>query len=140
MSLISIYDAVGSIPALTSGLRIQCCHELWCRSQTWLRPSVAVAVAVAVASSCGSNLTPSLGISIRCEFGPKPPQKKKKTPLWTAPADLSATANLVPVVDDHTVGHILNGEEALKDKLILTSCFGFLCLATKTKQSKAKHD
>ena len=25
-----------------SGLRIQCCHELWCRLQTWLRSGVAV--------------------------------------------------------------------------------------------------
>ena len=37
--------------ASLSGLRIRRCHELWCRSQTWLRPGVAVAVAVAVASS-----------------------------------------------------------------------------------------
>ena len=70
MSLISIYDAVGSIPALTSGLGIQCCHELWCRSQTWLRPSVAVAVAVAVASSCGSNLTPGIGTENMLQMWP----------------------------------------------------------------------
>ena len=31
--------------ALLSGLRIQHCHELWCRSQMWLRSRVAVAVA-----------------------------------------------------------------------------------------------
>ena len=31
--------------ALLSGLRIWHCHELWCRSQTWLRSGVAVAVA-----------------------------------------------------------------------------------------------
>ena len=30
--------------ALLTGLRIQCCHELWCRSQTWLRSGIAVAV------------------------------------------------------------------------------------------------
>ena len=28
-----------------SGLRIQCCRELWCRLQTWLRSRIAVAVA-----------------------------------------------------------------------------------------------
>ena len=28
-----------------SALRIQCCHELRCRLQMWLRPSIAVAVA-----------------------------------------------------------------------------------------------
>ena len=33
--------------ALLSGLRIQCCHELWCRSQMWLGSDVAVAMAMA---------------------------------------------------------------------------------------------
>ena len=31
--------------ALLSGLGIWPCHELWCRSQTWLRSGVAVALA-----------------------------------------------------------------------------------------------
>ena len=31
--------------ALLSGLRIQCCHELWYRLQTWLGSPVAVVVA-----------------------------------------------------------------------------------------------
>ena len=31
--------------ASLSGLKIWHCHELWSRSQTWLRPSVAVALA-----------------------------------------------------------------------------------------------
>ena len=30
--------------ALFSELRIQHCHELWCRSQLWLRSGIAVAV------------------------------------------------------------------------------------------------
>ena len=30
--------------ALLSGLRIWCCHELWCKSQTWLGSHIAVAV------------------------------------------------------------------------------------------------
>ena len=30
--------------ASLGGLRIQCCHELWCGTQTWLRSGVAVAV------------------------------------------------------------------------------------------------
>ena len=30
--------------ALLSGLRIWCCHELWCRLQTWLGSHVAVAL------------------------------------------------------------------------------------------------
>ena len=48
--------------ALLSGLRIQRCLELWCRLQMQLRSHIAVAVVWA--SSCGSDLTPSLGTSI----------------------------------------------------------------------------
>ena len=59
-----------------SGLRIMCCRELWCRSQTQL--GSAVAVAVAVAGSCSSNSTPSLGISIYQGYSPKKQKKKKK--------------------------------------------------------------
>ena len=40
MNLTSIHEDV----ALLSGLRIQRCCELWCRSQTWLRACIAVAV------------------------------------------------------------------------------------------------
>ena len=50
-------------PALLSGLRIQCCHELWCRSQMWLGSHIAVAVVQA--SSYNSDSTPSLG-TLRC--------------------------------------------------------------------------
>ena len=32
--------------ALLSGLRMQHCHELWCRSQTWLGSRVAVGCGV----------------------------------------------------------------------------------------------
>ena len=28
------HEVAGSIPGLVSGLRIWCCHELWCRSAT----------------------------------------------------------------------------------------------------------
>ena len=38
----------GQSLASLSGLRIWCCHELWCRSQMQLRSGVAVAVAVSV--------------------------------------------------------------------------------------------
>ena len=47
--------------ALLSGLRIWCCCELQHRLQMRLRSSVAVAVVEA--SSCSSNLNPSLGTS-----------------------------------------------------------------------------
>ena len=56
------------------GLRIQCCYELWCTSQTWLGSHVTVAVVQA--GSCGSNLTPSLG-TYTCH-GCDPKKKKKK--------------------------------------------------------------
>ena len=40
-----IHENVGSIPRLAPvGLRIQCCCELWCWSQTLLLSDVAVAV------------------------------------------------------------------------------------------------
>ena len=40
-----------------------------------LESGIAVAVAEAVASTCSSDLTPSLGIYLCCRFSPK---KKKK--------------------------------------------------------------
>ena len=55
--------------ALLSGLRIQRCHSLECRSQMWLGCSVAVAVVSA--GSCSSDLTSSLGASVCCWCGPK---------------------------------------------------------------------
>ena len=60
--------------ALLTVLRIQHCHELLCRLQTQLRSGVAVTVVEA--SSCSSNVTPSLGTSIcqRCS-----PKKQKIT-------------------------------------------------------------
>ena len=60
----------GGVPSLASlsALRIQCCHELWCRSQTWLRSGIAMAVAEA--GSYNSTQTPSLGTSICCGCGP----------------------------------------------------------------------
>jgi len=42
-NLTSIHEDEGSILGLLSGLRIQRCHELWCRTQMWLRSFIAVA-------------------------------------------------------------------------------------------------
>ena len=42
MNLTSIHE-VRSL-AFLSGLRIRCCHKLWCRCQAQLRSHVAVAV------------------------------------------------------------------------------------------------
>ena len=40
----SNHEVAGLSPALLSGLKIQRCHELWCRSNTQLRSGMAVAV------------------------------------------------------------------------------------------------
>ena len=62
--------------ASLGGLRIQGCHELWCRSQMQLESGIAVAVAKA--GSCSSDYTPSLGTSICHECGHRKDKKKKK--------------------------------------------------------------
>ena len=62
--------------ASLSGLRIQCCLELWFRWQMWLGSSAAVAVAWA--SSSSSSWTPSPGPSICRRCGPKRAKDKKK--------------------------------------------------------------
>jgi len=62
--------------ALLSGLRIQRCGELWCRSQTWL--GSCIAVALTQASGYRSNWTPGLGTSIYHGSGPRKGKKKKK--------------------------------------------------------------
>ena len=87
----SMRSQVWSLASL-GGLRIWHCHELWCRLQTRLRSGIAVVVAKA--SSCSSDLTPSLGISICCKCGPKKKRnnkdkkkqkkKKKKKKMWQA--------------------------------------------------------
>ena len=59
--------------ALLSGLRIQHCHELRCRSQMQLGSGIAVAVA----GSCSSSWTPSLGTATCHECGPKKQKKEK---------------------------------------------------------------
>ena len=81
IQLVSMRMQVRSL-ALLSGLRIQRCLELWCKSQMWLRSGVAVLVAVA--GRCSSHLTPSLGTSICLKCDPKKPKKKKKLPLKSA--------------------------------------------------------
>ena len=61
--------------ALLSGLWIRCCCELCRRSQTQL--GSCIAVTVAWASSCSSDWTPSLGISIWHGCSPKKRKKEK---------------------------------------------------------------
>ena len=45
--LTSIHEDVGPIPASLSELSIQCCGELWCRSQMHLGLGIGAAVALA---------------------------------------------------------------------------------------------
>ena len=66
--------------ALLSGWRIQCCCELWCRSQ--MRLGSAIAVVVAYASSCSSDLTTRLGTSICRKCGTKKKKKKNQMGQW----------------------------------------------------------
>ena len=72
--LVSIRMLFRSLASL-SGLRIQHYRALWCRSQK--RLGSGVAVAVAEASSCSSDLTPSLATSICSRCNPKKTRKKK---------------------------------------------------------------
>ena len=67
--------------ALLSGLRIQHCCELQCRSQLRLGSGVAVA------GSYRSDSTPTLGTYICYRCGPKKNKKKKKKNLakWRTP-------------------------------------------------------
>ena len=64
--------------------------KLWCGSQTRLGFPVAVAVAVAVAkaSSFSSDLTPSLGTSIRHLWAPRKKDKKRVACLLPMPQHL----------------------------------------------------
>ena len=62
--------------ALFSGLRIQCCCDLWHRSQIQLRSCMAVAALQP--SSCSSNSTPNFGTSVCHRHGPKKKEKKSE--------------------------------------------------------------
>ena len=72
-NLVSMRTQVRSL-VLLSGLRIQCCCELWYRLQTWFGSHVAVAVVQAGRYS--SNSIPSLGTSICHRCGTKKIKRK----------------------------------------------------------------
>ena len=100
MKLISIQEDVGSIPCLTQWLRIPHCGELWCRLQ--MKLGSCIALAVAQAGSYSSDLTPSLGTSTCCGFGPQ--NKKKKSQmlqttffffLFTSPTKINLTSEML---------------------------------------------
>ena len=72
--LASMRTQVGSLASLI-GLRIWCCHDLWCRPQASLRSCVAVAVVQA--SGYSSDSIPNLGTSICHGCSSKKREKKK---------------------------------------------------------------
>ena len=68
---------VRSLPLL-SGLTIQCCRELWCRSQTWLGSRVAVALALAATAPIRPlDWEPPYAMGASQEMAKRPKRKKK---------------------------------------------------------------
>ena len=70
--------------ASLSGLRIQCCQELWCKSNVGLDPTLQW---LWCSCSCSSDSSPSLGTSIYQGCSPKqtkktPPKQQQNTPAW----------------------------------------------------------
>jgi len=65
---------------LLSGLSIQHCHELWCKSQTWLRSRVALALAWARATARIRPLAwePPYAVGEALEKAKRPKSQKKK--------------------------------------------------------------
>ena len=74
----SVHEESGSTRSLPQWVKDLVLRELWCGSQMWLGSQFAVTVAVVYASSCTSNLTPSLGTSVCHWCGPKKTKEKEK--------------------------------------------------------------
>ena len=65
----SIHEDAGSIPGLDQWFRIQCCHELWCRSQTRLRSGIDVPMgAVALIRPLAQELPYAAGAALKCQY------------------------------------------------------------------------
>ena len=70
-----------------SRLRIRHCCELWCRSQTWLGSSVAVAV---VRLAAGARIRPLAWVQYAVGCSLKKQKKTNKKPKWSLNAGNNA--------------------------------------------------
>ena len=86
--------------ASLSGLRIQHCHELWCRSQIRLSSDVAAVVGCGVGCQLQLQLDPSLGTSIYCACAPEKQNKIKYLLNILSSYSLSYLTIVVKLLDD----------------------------------------
>ena len=103
------------VPSLDSlsGLRIQRCRALWCRSQTWL--GYGIAVALVQAGSNSSDWTPSLGTFMCLRCGPKrTKEKKKKAKIYQKSLQLG-----IGTTQKLNVPHYLKPSEGLEGRINL---------------------
>ena len=79
--LVSMRMQVQSLASL-SGSRIWHCHELWCRSQTWLGSHIAVAVVQLAAAALIRPLAQKLPYAAGTALKKKRRKRKKKVSKW----------------------------------------------------------
>ena len=104
--------------ALLGGLKIQCCHELWCRPQTWLRSGVVVAVVQA--SSYSSDTTPQPENLQTPRVQPYKKKKKRKKKF------VFRTYCFIKVICERYLLEIVNkrSPENILCVLAISSCLG----------------
>ena len=80
--------------ASLGGLRILCCHEPWCRSQTWLAQIQSCCGSATGPSSCSSDSTARLVTSICRGCGPKKTKDKKQKSKQNKPKKRLFTSSI----------------------------------------------
>ena len=73
------HEIAGLIPGLAQWVRIQRCHELWCRLQIWFRSHVAVDEAGAVALICPLAWEPPYATNVALKSKKKKKERKKES-------------------------------------------------------------